>query len=76
MSKAFEEIRGTLYINSNNGTDSIKIHPIKAGNWVLVPTDLTEEQKRHQHHYVSHIEFDKWQVWEVCYYIFGNDKIF
>lgn len=73
LSKRYKgEILGTLQIQANNCTDTIKMHPINSGDWFLIPTDLTEQQKRHQYHATSLIAFDGRQVWEVYYFRFGD----
>lgn len=73
MSKRYDgEILGTLQLKGNNCTEPIRVHPVCGGHWFLIPTDLTEQQKRHQHNATSLIPFDGRQIWEVYYFRFGD----
>jgi len=66
MSKIYKgEILGELKLNNSDCTDSMKVHPVRSGNWFLVPQELTAKQK--QHDFITLIGFDKRQVWEVYY---------
>ncbi len=73
MSKVYKgEILGELRLNNNNCTDRIRVHPVASGTWYLIPTDLTDEQKKHQYNVTSLIPFDGRQIWEVYYFRFGD----
>ena len=70
--KKAEEYIMELQIGSNGCTEPIKVHPIKAGAWNVILTDLTDEEQLHRYDYVSFIFFNKLQIWEIYYFRFIN----
>ena len=71
MKKRYKgEILGTLRIQANWCTESIKIHPIGSGSWCLCPEDINDEQERIR--FTSLIKFDGRQTWEVYYFGFAD----
>ena len=72
MSKRYKgEILGTLQIQANCCTDSIRIHPISSGTWSLYPTEYDEQNGR-IYNFASLIPFDGRQLWDVYYFKFAD----